>query len=386
MKAISVMVRVALLFLAACGVSGSIISVPLTHKPRTAAEFKQATEKRAARSQALLGDDLPKVSIKDSDDSEYYGEVQIGSPAQTFKVIYDTGSSNFWVPSAKCTNCKADGVKYDSTKSTSYKANGQTFFMAYGSGMCKGVLSDDTMQMGSAEIASFSFGEVTSEAASFLGKKFDGILGMGRQGSAIGQVQMPMDMLMKQGKIKENKFCMYLTSDGQDGSTLTLGGADSSFYTGDFSYAPLMDFDWSVKASDVKVAGSSVASCSGKYACQMIIDTGTDVVTGPPKDVQPMLDKIGNVTADCSNTKSLPTLTFSMNGKDFDLGPDFYVKRHKDNSGKVTCSLGVQAMDVGGPIWILGDPFLRKYYTMWDEDNKQVGFALAKQNAELVVV
>merc|ERR1711957_1025921 len=183
----------------------------------------------------------------------------------------------------------------------------------------------------------------------------------------------------------------FLSSGGKTGSTLSLGGPDPSFYTGDIHYvgvakaAKLLPY-WLVSASDIKIGGESSGACGWVLGCEMVVDTGTSLLAGPPKAVTPLLAKIGNVSEDCSNVKSLPTLTFSIGGKDFDLGPDFYVLRGKDDSGKEACQVGIQAVNVGVPIWILGDPFLRKYYTTWDAEKNQVGFATAKQPSDNVVV
>ena len=101
------------------------------------------------------------------------------------------------------------------------------------------------------------------------------------------------------------------------------------------------------------------------------------MLTGPSKKLAPIIGKIGNVSSDCSNVKSLPTITFTFAGKDFDLGPEFYViKAPVSPGGPEECQLGMQAMDQLG-LWILGDPFLRAYYSSFDPVNSQVGFAKA---------
>merc|ERR1711953_1574246 len=158
---------------------------------------------------------------------------------------------------------KKTGSTYDSKASSTYKKNGKSFALQYGTGSCNGFLSNDKVSIGGAEITGFDFGEVTHEAADVFGAApFDGILGMGPAKAAIDHVAMPMDQLVKQGKIQHNIFAFYLSSGGKAGSTLTLGGTDRYFYTGDFSYVPvakaaaLLPY-WLVSASAIKVGGAS---------------------------------------------------------------------------------------------------------------------------------
>lgn len=110
----------------------------------------------------------------------------------------------------------------------------------------------------------------------------------------------------------------------------------------------------------------------------MVVDTGTSILAGPVKAVNKLIAPIGNVSADCSNVHTLPTITISLAGHDYDLEPEFYVLKGADENGNVQCQLGIEGVNAGVPIWILGDPFLRKFYTVWDAEANRVGFATAK--------
>jgi len=347
--------------------------------------MREATIRRQQRFASIDFDATvaPTVPLTDVQDIEYFGTVTLGTPPQDFLVVYDTGSSNLWVPSKACTNCKKTGAKYDSTKSSTYTKNGESFALAYGTGSCNGFLSTDLAGLGGVSITNFSFGEVTTEAADVFGAApFDGILGMGPPKAAVDHVPMPMAQLVAQGKVQHNIFSFYLASNSSAGSTLVLGGTDSKYYKGDFSYIPvakaaaLLPY-WLVSASDIKVGGESIKACNFLLGCYMVVDTGTSVLAGPVAAVNKLIAPIGNVSADCSNVHTLPTVTFSIGGKDFDLEPEFYVIRATDENGAVQCQLGIEGVNAGVPIWILGDPFLRKFYTVWDAEANRVGFATA---------
>jgi cathepsin D len=394
--AAGIAMNVCIISLLALVVNADIINIPLAHRPKNLPEFHAATERRANRFQQIADGkvgDLPSVSLTDVQDSEYFGEVSIGSPAQKFQVIYDTGSSNLWVPSKTCSNCKAEGRKYDAAKSTTYTKDGQSFALQYGTGSCTGFISQDSVDIGGQTITNFKFGEVTKEAADVFGAApFDGILGMGPAKAAVDKVPMPMDQLVAQGKIQHNVFSFFLQSGGKMGSVLTLGGTGSKYYTGDFTYistsktAAVLPY-WLISASDIKIGGVSTKACGWLLGCQSVVDTGTSILAGPPSSVNALISQIGTVKEDCSNVASLPTIVFTFNGHDFPLEPDFYVIRVQDPSTKKNvCQLGLQGINAGVPLWILGDPFLRKYYTVWDAEQKRVGFALAKPQLEETVV
>jgi len=84
----------------------------------------------------------------------------------------------------------------------------------------------------------------------------------------------------------------------------------------------------------------------------------------------------GQYTIECDKRSSLPDLTFTLSGKDFTIGPSDYVLEVQGS-----CISSIFGMDIpapAGPLAILGDAFLRKWYSIYDLGNNSVGLALSK--------
>merc|ERR1712093_116381 len=164
--------------------------------------------------------------------AQYYSEITLGTPPQTFKVVLDTGSSNLWVPSTRCTSIACFlHAKYDAEASSSYKANGTEFEIHYGSGSMEGIVSNDLLTIGDLKIKHQDFGEATKEPGlAFAFGKFDGILGLAYDTIAVLHTTPPFYNMINQGLLDQNLFTFYLgdanDGEGASGGEAVFGGID----------------------------------------------------------------------------------------------------------------------------------------------------------------
>ncbi|KAM0889128.1 hypothetical protein ACQ4PT_027878 [Festuca glaucescens] len=237
------------------------------------------------------GDDI--VPLDNYLDTQYYGEIGVGTPPQNFTVIFDTGSSNLWVPSSKCYFSVACYLhhKYKSTKSSTYKKNGEACTISYGSGSIAGFFSEDSVLVGDLVVKNQKFIETTrEESPTFIIGKFDGILGLGFPEISVGSappiwyIFKPLDRqsMQEQKLISKDIFSFWLNRDpdATAGGELVFGGVDKKHYKGEHTYVPVTRKGyWQFEMGDLLIDGQSTGFCTG--GCAAIVDSGTSLLAGP---------------------------------------------------------------------------------------------------------
>merc|ERR1719424_2055139 len=123
-----------------------------------------------------------------------------------------------------------------------------------------------------------------------------------------------------------------------------------------------------------------------------IVDSGTSLLAGPKDQVAKIAEAAGatlvmgkEYTIDCSKIASLPSVEITLGGgHKFTLEGKDYVLQV---SGQCLFAfMGIDLPPKLGEMWILGDVFMRKYYTVFDYGNKRVGMAPVKAAGENIVV
>lgn len=362
---------------ATLGTASGLVRFPL--KKRSNHEFVQSVIARKDTPSTAKVSGTGAVVINDYANSQYYGEIQLGTPGQSFEVIFDTGSSDLWVASSNCDDSCGRHAEYDASASSTYIANGTVFNIEYGSGPVSGYQSVDVLTMAGMTVENQNFAEVTDAAglgAAYKLGHFDGILGLAFPILSVNQVTPAYYNLINQGDLDQEEFSFYLGNSALDKGELMFGGVDSEYYTGDFTYVPLVaETYWEIIMGDLSVSGESYATNA-----KAIVDSGTSIMTGPADQVAKIAESVGakpfisgEYLMACDY--SAPDLVFTLNNVEYTLTPEDYLIPDGD-----ICLFGMMALDIPeptGPLWILGDVFMRKYYTVFDSKNSRVGFALA---------
>mmetsp|Transcript_4850 Transcript_4850/g.10654 ORF Transcript_4850/g.10654 Transcript_4850/m.10654 type:complete len:442 (-) Transcript_4850:137-1462(-) len=354
--------------------------------------------------------------------AQYYGEITLGG--QTVLGVFDTGSFDVIVLSKKCQTCQGAVARlYDSSHSSTYKAAGKMAKYVFGSGPANAEIGYELISVGGFQSHDQLFGEITSHQIPVLNKaKFSAIVGMGP-----GAGPKKMKALLMSFGVNEFSICLERAS-GAPG-WLTWGKDPRVDSPSMVHMAVIGVHHWAVRVWGVsankmdfmmvlnnQTAGdgllrsavgdtsnatfmAATGAAEGKQGvrlcsrgCVAIIDSGTSTIVGPSVAIAALQQEIGKVNHDCSNLNALPELQIEValpggGSTMLSLPPEAYVIKvrselvanYMGNLPKV-CVLAFSAMNKmtsGGPLWIMGMPFLRWYYSSFDRVAKTISVARA---------
>lgn len=325
----------------------------------------------------------------------YLADISVGGDGQSFRMLVDTGSSLLVVPSAEC---KTDACsKHQRLSANGAKATGRTVSIGYGMGSLKGRVLQDKVCLASpdgteslTEVGFLQLREENGTAADdgagctemallaadeesddFGSASFDGILGLGLTDPAVGVPGTSLlDQLHESGKLSSTEFALRL-SNGQ--SELVLGGVDEHTLAGHQALwvplSPVAATYWQFSVLDIAIDGKPQQI--GNF--DVAIDSGTSLIAA---DAQLKQFFMQNLTPkDCDSVNHLPKVTLQLtNDISLPLLPSDYVDR---DSGE--CKLALMPGNFAGVNYqrmVLGDSFMRRYVTIFDRENRRIGFGV----------
>ncbi|KAK4519931.1 uncharacterized protein ATC70_010175 [Mucor velutinosus] len=325
-------------------------------------------------------------------DIEYIGEIGIGTPPQKFNVDFDTGSSDIWVPSSRCGSSCSTHRRFNDSKSFTYKGMGNaTWHLSYGDGSSvRGYTALDTVHLGNVTKHQQFIGLVSQQTPEFASDKFlDGIFGLAFPPLAYTGIKASIVQdLHMDGSIPSPIVSFHLghNRDGGKGEIL-FGDINQNHFEGELKYVPVtVKKYWQVDMTGVEVGGTNVLAST----MPAIVDTGTTLIIVPSAVSQAIHEAIPGAEYDpmygwrmpCAfaEDSSTESINIKLGDQDFPLYLRDLVRAKTSppsSSGKDgLCYSGVA--EANTPLIILGDTFLRSYYSVYDFGNARIGLARTK--------
>lgn len=120
---------------------------------------------------------------------QFTATLGIGTPAQPFRLVIDTGSANLWVPSSTCSSTACtQRAQYNPQQSSTSRVLGQQVAISYGAGQVNSILVKDVVSLPASSSSGF-----------VPGVGFTQTLGMALQmdvGNSSSSTQQPWDGIL----------------------------------------------------------------------------------------------------------------------------------------------------------------------------------------------
>ncbi|KAJ6584643.1 Asp-domain-containing protein [Mycena capillaripes] len=314
--------------------------------------------------------------LTDFEEDLWFGTITVGTPPQTLTVDFDTGSSDTFLPAVGCDDTCDGHTLYDPAASAAAVNTTDPFFLQFGAGNATGFVFTDTVTVAGVTAQAQAVGASDHYSVEFEEVNFppDGLVGMAFPALSVFGDNPLFSTLVEQGTVPP----VFGVKLADTGSELFLGGVDTTLFTGAFRNVSLIEEDFYVlNLQALDVNSRTVATANGVIA---IVDTGTTLLLGDPEGVEILYSAIpgakdaslvigpGFFTVPCNR---IPTAGITLANQIFNVAPAIFNLGILEGND---CVGGIVGQD-GIPFWVLGDVFLRNFYTVFDQGNARVGFA-----------
>lgn len=341
-----------------------------------------------------------KLTLSNVKGVQYTAPVSLNN--QTLMAVYDTGSFEIMAVSRQCSVCNLPVhlATYDNSTSQSFVAGDRPIEDHHFAGGLVVARQDfETVHVGTVEsvfkVENMAFWQVVhTDMLIWKNRKasFTAIVGLGHRGAVpdTPDDEKPMESLIERTGTERFAICL-------------MRGPSNPGY---LIFNPTFNFDfgrvfrrisvigkhhWAVNMNSVSASHGSEAPglCTNGKKCIAIIDSGTSLIGVPPNAVDFVFDLVKQIRYDCSNLEELPKLTFELDGHKFVMPASAYTVQLGEPGGKPSRCLPAFtdfAMTSGeADVWILGMPFLRHFYTVFDRKEPSIYVAEQGENCEPAV-
>ncbi|GAA99346.1 hypothetical protein E5Q_06041 [Mixia osmundae IAM 14324] len=353
--------------------------------------FPAAAAKAAANNTITLS--RPPLAVNtlaldiQANDIGYFATFLVGTPPRPYKVLADSGSSDFWLASTQCTDC-GPHQKLGQDNSKTFLANQTTFSVKYGTGEVSGDLATDTLMLGNLLLPAHRFGVATKESVDFSASDvpFDGLMGLAKSKLSNQKVLTPIEDLAARGLVKSAQMSYVIprfqdnAADGLNSGQITFGGVDLSRVKAGSKIQTLQNVNkkgFFAAAMSLSVNGESLNMTN----LEALLDTGTTLIVAPDPIAKAIHAQIPGAQSDGQGGFTIPcttsnTVTLTFDGVPYDIDPrDLKFQPVTDDLNGM-CTSGITSGSIGGPNELLvGDVFLKNVVFSTDATADVIGLA-----------
>ncbi|KAF9538335.1 Vacuolar protease A [Mortierella hygrophila] len=305
----------------------------------------------------------------------YSGTIVLGNnPPQSFEAVFDTGSDMIVITSNECQGAHCDEMAHYTC--TSCTKTPYSYNISYGDGTWgSGPIVADTVSIGGLIIHDQQILDITQSGLdlSSYGPGISGLVGLMPNSPVLNAVP-PLGTISKNKLLDMNVFSVYLAQslkENQGGSFL-FGGIDSTKFVAPLNYVPVSTASgvregmWYVDADNAYAGDTPV---NGYTESPWLFDTGTSFIAVPTSFAAAFHANIpGSTYSTTDGIYILPcqgatSFGVSFNGIKYEVPYSDYVAAA--GGGSSLCVSLVMPLR-NYEMYILGDPFLRQVYSVYD--------------------